>query len=278
MIKQFTHVTAANHPLSLTLYGADHLGSAPCIIYVHGFKGYKDWAFVPYVGEYFASQGYAFLCFNFSHNGIGPDGETFTALDKFEQNTFLLEVSELQEVIKLVAHTNQLGADLHAPLGIIGHSRGGGIALLGSARQPEVKAVATWASVSTFERFPKEVIDAWKEAGYHEVVNSRTGQVMRLGMPILKEVERYGRSRLNILQAVQQFERPLLILHGEEDESVPAYEAEQLNIYGDPDATMLRLIPKADHTFGAKHPFSGPTTPLTQVLEGTVQFFDQYLR
>lgn len=278
MTQHFTHQTAADFSLSLTLYGAEHFGPSPCLVYVHGFKGFKDWAFVPYAGEFFANRGYAFLCFNFSHNGIGPDGETFTELDRFEQNTFLLEVSELQEVIKLVAHTNQLGADLHAPLGIIGHSRGGGIALLTSQQQPEVQAVATWASVSTFERYPHDTLEAWKAQGYLEVSNARTGQIMRLGKPILQEIERYGRSRLNILQAAQQFSRPLLILHGEQDETVPPFEAEQLNIYGDPDHTTLRLIPQTGHTFGAKHPFDGSNPALDQVLTATADFFDLHLR
>lgn len=278
MVKHFKHQTAAEHTLQLTLYGAELLGEVPCLVYAHGFKGFKDWAFVPHAGEYFASRGYAFLCFNFSHNGIGADGETFTELDKFEQNTFLLEMRELQEVIKLVAHTNLLGADLHAPLGLIGHSRGGGIALLTAHQQPEVKAVATWSSVSTFERYPKETVDAWKASGYHEVKNARTEQTFRLGLPILQEVERYGRTKLNILQAVQKLSRPLLLLHGEDDETVPAYEAEQLNIYGDPDLTTLRLIPKTGHTFGAKHPFEGSTLALDQVLEATADFFDLHLK
>jgi uncharacterized protein len=278
MVKHFTHQSSAQHTLQLTLYGAELLGQSPCIVYAHGFKGFKDWAFVPPAGQYFASRGYAFLCFNFSHNGIGPDGESFTELDKFEQNTFLLEVSELQEVIRLVAHTNELGADLHAPLGLIGHSRGGGIALLTAQQQAEVKAVATWASVSTFERYPKETIEAWKAAGYQEVKNARTGQTFRLGMPILQEVERYGRTKLNILRAVQKLDRPLLVLHGEDDETVPTYEAEQINIYGDPGLTTLRLIPQAGHTFGAKHPFEGVTTPLHQVFEATADFFDEHLR
>jgi len=278
MVKHFTHQTAAQHSLEISLYGAELLGEVPCLIYVHGFKGFKDWAFVPHAGEYFANRGYTFLCFNFSHNGIGADGETFTELDKFEQNTFLLEVRELQEIIKLVAHTNQLGADLHAPLGLIGHSRGGGIALLTAHQQPEVKALATRASVSTFERYPKETIEAWKAKGYLEVPNARTGQTFRLSLPILQEVERYGRTKLNILQAVQKLGRPLLLLHGEEDETVPAYEAEQLNIYGDPDLTTLRLIPQTGHTFGAKHPFEGSNPALDQVLEATADFFDLHLK
>lgn len=278
MIKQITYTTTQQHRLDLTLYGAELLESAPCIVYSHGFKGFKDWGFVPHMGTFFADRGYAFVCFNFSHNGIGPDGESFTELEKFEQNTLLLEVGELQEVIRMVAHTNHLGADLRAPLGVLGHSRGGGVAILASYAQPEVKAVTTWASVSTFERYTDEEIAAWKTNGYHEVKNSRTGQILRLGLPFLKEIERYGRSKLHVLDAVQRLERPLLALHGERDETVPPYEAEQINIYGDPSQTLLRLIPQTGHTFGAKHPFDGATPALTQALEASADFFDQHLQ
>ena len=67
--------------LNLTLYGADSFGDHPCLIYLHGFKGFKDWGFVPHAGHFFARNGFSFLTFNFSHNGIGPDGHTDAHLD-----------------------------------------------------------------------------------------------------------------------------------------------------------------------------------------------------
>lgn len=277
---QLKHRTQRGDLLHATLYGAEQHGVAPCLVYAHGFKGFKDWAFVPYAGEYFAQRGYSFLCFNFSHNGIGEDGQTFSELDKFEQNTFSLEISELEEVITQVAHTDLLGSDLHGKLGLIGHSRGGGIAVLAAQNRPEVQALATWASVSTFDRYEKEVCQAWRKRGYHEVVNSRTGQTLRLGTALLDEVERQAQTKLNILAAARKFQRPWLILHGQEDDTVPFFEAEQLNIYGHPDLTELRLIPGAGHTFGATHPQDAEQVPapLTQLLDATCTFFDQHLR
>lgn len=218
------------------------------------------------------------MSFNFSHNGIGEDGENFTELEKFEQNTFSLELEELKEIITQVAHSNLLGADLTGNMGVIGHSRGGGIAILGSQDRPEVKAVTTWASVSTFDRYSKEVREQWHRRGYHEVLNSRTGQTFRMGLPILQEVQRFHQTKLNILKATQNFEKPLLVIHGQDDETVPYYEAEQLNIYGDPALTSLRLIPKTGHTFGIKHPFEGSSQAFDLVLQATVDFFDQHLK
>ena len=45
----------------------------PVLIFLHGFKGFKDWGHFPMVAEYLARSGFAVLRFNFSHNGTSPD-------------------------------------------------------------------------------------------------------------------------------------------------------------------------------------------------------------
>ena len=221
MKQDFSYSTQEGHPIQITAYGADRFGEQPCLVYVHGFKGFKDWGFVPYAGEYLSKQGFSFISFNFSHNGIGADPQAFTELDKFEANTYLREVQELGEIIHLCLHTDFFGVYLKHKLGLIGHSRGGGVALLGANNTPDVSAVTTWASISTVERYNKQEREAWRKLGHTEVINSRTKQVFRLGMEMLHEIERYGKTKLNILKAVQELECPLLLLHGKEDESVP---------------------------------------------------------
>ena len=42
---------------------------APIVIFCHGYKGYKDWGAWTLFAKDFASQGIAFLKFNFSYNG-----------------------------------------------------------------------------------------------------------------------------------------------------------------------------------------------------------------
>jgi hypothetical protein len=50
------------------------------IIFCHGFKGFKDWGCWQLVADYFVDNGFAFLKFNFSHNGMGlEDSVEFTA-------------------------------------------------------------------------------------------------------------------------------------------------------------------------------------------------------
>ena len=277
MTKDFSYTTQAGNTIRMTLYGAESYGEQPCILYIHGFKGFKDWGFVPYAGEYFANQGLCFLAFNFSHNGIGRNPLEFTELDKFEKNTFSLELTEAREIIDLISHTHFLGKDTKGKSGILGHSRGGGIAILAGAENENISAVTTWAGVSTFDRYPKKTRQEWRSKGYLEVKNTRTGQIMRMGMGALSDLEKFGKSSLHILNKVRKLEKPLLIIHGKDDETVPYHEAEHINIYGDPNQTFLRLIPHAGHTFGAKHPFDQPSEEFDQVLATTAAFFKKHL-
>jgi dienelactone hydrolase len=55
----------------------------PAIIFLHGFKGFKNWGPFPFVCEQIASHGFISIAFNFSHNGIGEDFLNFTELDRF---------------------------------------------------------------------------------------------------------------------------------------------------------------------------------------------------
>ncbi|MFK7970021.1 MAG: alpha/beta hydrolase family protein [Bacteroidia bacterium] len=267
----FSHTTERGNTLHADLYGPAK--GRPMVLYAHGFKGFKDWGFVPFAGEFFAKNGFSFVAFNFSHNGIGPDMESFTEEDAFAKNTYSLEVEELGEMIMLCAEGEIAGKQANRRLGLIGHSRGGGIALLAAQKSPEVAAVTTWAGISTVDRMEKPAYEKWRQQGFFEVVNSRTGQTLHMGMDMLRDIEKNGKSALNIPSATKHLGRPLLMLHGSNDTSVRFYEAEMLNIYADPIRSEMRLVADADHTFGVKHPFSGSTPPFDQVLHDTLAFF-----
>ena len=138
------YTTRKGHIIRMTLYGAEApFGQRPSILYCHGFKGFKDWGFVPAAGRHFAKAGFHFIAFNFSHNGLADDPEAFSAPEKFKANTHSLEVEECLELIHQICHTDLLGRPLDLPLGLLGHSRGGGVALLAGQQSQNVKAVCT---------------------------------------------------------------------------------------------------------------------------------------
>ena len=99
MNKDFRLKTSRSNILDVSSYGLENIASAPCLIFVHGFKGFKDWGFFPFLGNYFSDKGFFVLTFNFSHNGINSSTSQFSEMDKFAKNTISLEISELNELI-----------------------------------------------------------------------------------------------------------------------------------------------------------------------------------
>jgi dipeptidyl aminopeptidase/acylaminoacyl peptidase len=271
MRKDFLLSSKKSNKIRITVYGSDSLKSAPCLIFVHGFKGFKDWGFGPYIGDYFAKKGFFVITFNFSHNGIGEGKTEFTELDNFAENTFSLEVAELNEVID--AYLNSFfGGRSDKGIGITGHSRGGAIALLTSQSRPEVKAVSVWSSVSKLDRYSERQKEEWRKKGVFNVLNTRTNQVMPLNLTLLEDIDNNS-DALSIKNAARNLSKPLLIVHGENDLAVPFQEAEQLFNWSDIENTELVKIDKAGHTFDIKHPFEGSNPKFETVLSKTENFF-----
>ncbi len=249
-------------------------GALPVVIFVHGFKGFKEWGSIPHICESMARRGFYTISFNFSHNGVEGNSEEFTRLDKFAANTFSREVRELRELIDAISdgtipHADRADA---ARIALIGHSRGGGIALLEAARDARVKALAAWASVADFNRYSDAQRRRWREAGVFETKNMRTGQIMRLNVSLLDDLET-NIALLDIPAAATSLGRPLLVLHGEQDLTVKIADGERLGSLGEPTLTEFVPIPRTNHTFGAVHPFQGTTPVLEEAIDRTATFF-----
>lgn len=276
MKNDFIFTASDGENIAVTAYGERPNKDTRCIIYAHGFKGFKDWGFVPYIGEFLSERGFYVLTFNFSHNGIGGNPTEFTEFDKFARNTLSREVRELSEMINAV-QGGFFGPVKDPRVGILGHSRGGGVSLLTTAQRHDVGAVAVWSSVATFDRYDDELKDSWRREGYLEVVNQRTGQVMHMNVSMLEDLEIHRDDLLNIEKAVKKLHCPILIVHGEEDESVPALEGQKIHEWAGSDKSCLMAVGGAGHTFDAVHPFVGSNEKLDGVLSKTARFFDNNL-
>ena len=277
MSDNFVFRTSENNSLNISTFGIENVGRAPCIFLIHGFKGFKDWGFWPYVGKTLSNKGFFVCAFNFSHNGIGDNPIEFTEGEKFAKNTFSLEIAELSELID--AYLNGFwGKTDGSKIGLIGHSRGGGIALLTAFQKKIVNAVAVWASVSDFDRYSMRQKEQWRKKGYFEVINSRTKQIMRLNLSLLEDLEKNRSSLLNIEKSVSNLNRPLLIIHGEQDLSVPVKEGERLYNISNKNLTELIKIPATGHTFDIVHPYKGSNPKFDKVLNSTLEFFNNNLK
>lgn len=253
------------------VFTATTLSPLPVVILCHGFKGFKNWGFFPHAAKVLADRGFAVITFNFSMNGVGENLEDFDELDKFARNTYSREQEDLAYLLdRLLEGDLPLNEAMDTgKIALVGHSRGGGNSLIFAMDHPEIGAVVLWNSIACVDLFSEELKQEIREKGVATIPNARTGQAMPIRREVLDDLER-NRERFNILKRLPSFERPLLILHGSADRSVPLTAAKQLASAAS--HARLIVIEGADHTFGCVHPFRGTTPYLDQALDETARF------
>lgn len=251
----------------------------PVVVFVHGFKGFKDWGHFPQLATFFAGQGFVFVKLNLSHNGvvIGGSGD-LEDLEAFGRNNFSLELDDIGHLLDALHQpgaTPVPAAEMNLQrLFLVGHSRGGGAVLLKTAEDVRVRAVATWAAIADVnQRWSEATMREWQTQGVLYVDNTRTGQRLPLYFQLVEDYQQH-QDRLDIGHNVaQRLRQPLLIIHGDQDETVPLAAAQQLHALR-PEAE-LHVLPGALHSFGGAHPWPHAELPADarRVAELTAAFF-----
>lgn len=250
----------------------------PLIIFVHGYKGFKDWGIFGKMNQAFLAKGFALLKFNFSHNGGTVEQPIdFPDLEAFGHNNYSIELDDLQTVIDWISnnttHHNEIDIN---NITLIGHSRGGGICTLTSALDSRIKHLVTWASVCTLDRsmFKEGAeLDDWKINGTFYVVNGRTKQQMPHYIQFYNDYIS-NKERLDIEKAARKMVIPHLIIHSDSDDAVPFSHAENLHTWNP--SSQLVKIQNSNHVFGGKHPWKEDILPkdFKEVLKETFSFIE----
>ena len=244
----------------------------PLVIFVHGYKGYKDWGAWNLMAERFANAGFFFVKFNFSHNGttlINPTG--FDDLEAFGNNNYTKELSDLGFVIDHFIKDPLVDPQ---KIIVIGHSRGGAISIVKTCEDERINALITLASVDTLERFPKdEGLVEWEKKGVYYIENARTKQEMPHYYQFFEDFTK-NEHRLDVERYMEMAKAHVLIIHGTSDEGVNVKNAEHLHILN-PNSELF-LIENGNHVFGAKEPWEERDLPedLNTVVEKCIEFIN----
>ena len=248
---------------------------APVVMILHGFKGFMDWGFFPVLARRLVDAGFATVAFNTSGSGIGPGLLEFTEEDAFRRDTLTRQLEDIERVRAHVDGAGYGGVDC-SRVGLFGHSRGGGAGLLHAAEREDYQAIVTWAAIDTVHRWDAATVEQWRELGHLPVVNSRTGQTLRIDVGALDDLQQ-NTARLDIEAACRRLTAPTLVCHGDADEAV-SFEALDKLLAAIPVGLGQGLrVAGAGHTFGARHPLTEVPPDLARVFEATTEWFETHV-
>lgn len=243
----------------------------PVAVLLHGFKGFMDWGFFPYLSRRFAAAGFVAVSMNSSGSGVGDDPLEMDDEEAFFNDSYSRQLEDLARVRAFARGLPGVDAGREV---LLGHSRGGGMSVVSAAEDPPA-ALVTWAAIDDADRFDEATKARWRADGVLQVPNARTGQVHRMGVAGLEDFERH-RERLDVQAAAGRLEAPFLAVHGLVDATVPSTAA--ITLSGLARRGEALLIEDGDHGLGATHPLTAPeSVPTLQVaVESTLTFALQH--
>ncbi|MET0151997.1 MAG: alpha/beta fold hydrolase [Candidatus Binatia bacterium] len=202
-------------------------GTHPGVILCHGMESTKEGTKHRRLGEQLSSHGIATLRFDFSY--VGESEGDFADL------TFRGEAEDLGGAWDFLRER------VTGPIGILGSSMGGAVALLFAAAEPGVRSLATIAAVAHPERIVAELrpteLERWRKEG----VLSLGG--VRLRSTFLDDVQ-----TLDVVAACRKVRSPTFVAHGDADRVVPCTDAAEIGaaLGGE---HVVKIYPGADHRF-----------------------------
>lgn len=240
------------------------------VLLAHGFKGYKDYGFIPWLAETIAQSGHVTHRFNFSHGGMGHGHGSFDEA-AFQEDTWNRQVDDIMTLLASVQEGVLPGGKASSIL-LAGHSRGGATCLLAGGRHAgeEVLAslcgIVTLAAPSACLRMSEEDQDRLLVEGRLPSPSSRTEQVLHVGASWLSE-QLDDPGGHDLLSLAGRIPVPVHVIHGMLDDAVPVEDAGEIA-----DATGRAgeaiLIEGSNHVFNTPNPFSPeqPPSPALQEL------------
>lgn len=202
------HITTSS---GLTLSAKWETPDSPYIatvLFAHCFTCGKDVLAASRISRRLVELGYAVLRFDFT--GLG------TSEGDFAETNFSSNISDLVEVVAWMKQTHD------APAIVIGHSLGGTAILAAAEYLLEARAFVTIGSPSD----PRHIFNLIGESGMHEIERTGDAMVTLAGrhFHIKKQFIEDAREQ-NVLKQVRKLNRPLLIMHSPQDETVPIEHA-----------------------------------------------------
>lgn len=246
-------------------------GKRPVVIICHGYQGFKDLGFFPFLADELAENGFYAIRFNFSSNGVSANSDEIDEPDKFAINTYTRELDDLAVLFEKVK-TRQLpfseNFDLDA-IGTVGHSRGAAISILFAAENPEFNAVVSWNGVAVVNYWGADFKKKVLEEGIGYVKNIRTKERMPLKAVVFEDMDE-NEERFNILEKMKTMKVPVLLVQGDSDSDWQMNGAKKMEAAA-PHHSLV-IIKGGNHIFNITEPLFEPPVQLEDAINETITY------
>jgi hypothetical protein len=260
-------------PLYATLTVPASTDALPAVILVHGFKGFRNWSFFPFLAQTMAASKMIAVRMDLSLNGMRGTNDRVLDLDAFARNTVTREVDDVHDLVQQLPTC--LGEQWNGIVHFVGHSRGAGVihvVMKELAEAPpdgiRLGRGAAWNGVGTWVRWTPRQRPLWIEAGSTEFQNARTGQTLRMNVDYMYDIEQHEQ-RIDLATAASVLADRMLYVHAAQDLTVPVDEHHALRERAAQCGPLI-VLPNTTHTFGMTHPVARITDALCGAATNTL--------
>jgi len=209
----------------------------PIIILCHGFSTSKEGRTYVRLEEILNKHAVSTFRFDFFGHGESEG--------KFEEITTYEAVDDIQNAIKFLRESG------YEKIGLVGSSFGGMASIIEAGKTDDLYVLALKSPVSDYmalihSRVDEQDIKNWKEKGIIDVTGV-DGETRKLYYSFYEEAE-----KVKAYDGAQKIKIPALIVHGDEDETVPIEQSRKTASLIE--NCRLETIEGADHTYSkARH-------------------------
>lgn len=229
----------------------------PCVLLLHGFKGYKEQEMYADLARRLLEKNIASVRFDASGFG-GSDG---TLEKDYRFSNYINDTESIYTWMKHQATFNL------SKIGVCGQSMGGAQTILFAAKHSEIKvavAISPPDRIGTIDELGRNA-ETWKKQGFFDFVSSKFGKV-RVPYEYLEDGRKY-----NFAHLVKGIKCPLLIALGNKDTTV--FPLQTQTVYDAANQPkQLIVFEEMDHLY-TRNP-----KVLNEVNEKVAEFLIRHLR
>ncbi len=269
-------------------YQSGNKRKLPLVLFIHGFKSFRRWGFIPFLCEEISKENFLVLNFDFSMNGVISEYPVHFDNAIFSKNTVKQELEDTSNLLEYLLGQREnnindnelnmiLGDRWDGTIFLLGHSRGGAIAMLTSLLFSEVKKIALLATIAYFDRYTERLKKEWAEKGLLEFQDTMSKQVLQIDYSYIKDIEQ-NKEKYNLLESANKINIPVLFVHGNNDLSVKYNEAKEIFTIlekNQKSSCNFVIIKNANHLFNVSHPFIQTNKYLDEALKIILKFLKE---